>query len=80
MTHFTDRERAFVIELEALTRKHKIAITGCGCCGSPSLASFEGDIPPEAGYGSTECDLHWIEGKDDYYYKQYSTTIVKELK
>ena len=27
----------FMVELEALSRKHNIVIGGCGCCGSPFL-------------------------------------------
>lgn len=34
---FNAAEKAFLEELTALTRKHRIAIGGCGCCGSPSL-------------------------------------------
>lgn len=30
---------AFLTELTALTKKHGIAIEGCGCCGSPSLVA-----------------------------------------
>lgn len=29
--------KAFLEELSALTRKHRIEIGGCGCCGSPFL-------------------------------------------
>ncbi len=32
-------EVAFLLDLSALTRKHGIAISGCGCCGSPFLSS-----------------------------------------
>jgi len=33
----TPKESDFLTELEILTRKHGIAIGGCGCCGSPWL-------------------------------------------
>lgn len=33
----------FLQELAELSRKHKIAIGGCGCCGSPWLYYEEGD-------------------------------------
>lgn len=36
----TENEQAFLNELTALTRKHGIAIGGCGCCGSPWLAAL----------------------------------------
>lgn len=26
---------AFLRDLDALTRQHRLAISGCGCCGSP---------------------------------------------
>ena len=33
----TEKESDFLTDLEVLTRKHGIAIGGCGCCGSPWL-------------------------------------------
>lgn len=33
------RVENFLKELSELTKKHKIAIAGCGCCGSPFLES-----------------------------------------
>jgi hypothetical protein len=43
MTVDIDKERynAFLKELTKITKKHKIAIGGCGCCGSPYLVSVE---------------------------------------
>jgi hypothetical protein len=38
-----DRVKAFLKDLTELSRKHHIAIGGCGCCGSPYLS----DIPDE---------------------------------
>jgi hypothetical protein len=32
----------FLKELSALSRRYKIKIGGCGCCGSPWLADVEG--------------------------------------
>ena len=32
---------AFLKDLEELTRKHKIVIWGCGCCGSPGLIPLQ---------------------------------------
>lgn len=36
-----DEMDEFLRELSALTRKHKITIGGCGCCGSPFLDSLK---------------------------------------
>lgn len=38
---YDEREAEFLKELTALTKKYKIEIWGCGCCGSPGLSSFE---------------------------------------
>lgn len=32
-----DKEKAFMKEYEALCRKHRMVVHGCGCCGSPFL-------------------------------------------
>lgn len=32
-----ERQSQFLKELSALSRKHKITVGGCGCCGSPWL-------------------------------------------
>ncbi len=40
MTEWTERVEAFLEELSVLTRKHGIAIGGCGCCGSPYLSDL----------------------------------------
>ena len=31
------KQEAFLRELAELTSKYEIAISGCGCCGSPSI-------------------------------------------
>jgi len=36
-----DEVNSFLEDLNALTKKHKIVIGGCGCCGSPSLDTLE---------------------------------------
>lgn len=46
----------FLQELTKLTDEYKIAIKGCGCCGSPWLEDYE--------YGETYNDLYLnTEGK-----------------
>ena len=39
----TDQVKEFVRELSKLSRRHKIKIGGCGCCGSPFLIPMEKD-------------------------------------
>ncbi len=36
-----ENKQEFLNELTALTKKYKISIDGCGCCGSPALNSIE---------------------------------------
>lgn len=62
--------RNFIIELEALSRKYKLQISGCGCCSSPSIDPLEEDeLHPRAGYvvdapgDSSAGDLTWVSGK-----------------
>ena len=35
------KNEVFLLEYEALCRKHGIALDGCGCCGSPYLVDIE---------------------------------------
>lgn len=37
----TARTEAFLAEYGDLVRRHGIAITGCGCCGSPFLTDVK---------------------------------------
>ena len=65
---FNDKEKKFLLELEQLTRKYKISIGGCGCCGSPRLYCLKAsDLVENAGYGS-DCDseIAWISPNDKY--------------
>ena len=42
MTKITEEQRAaFLDDLTALTRKHGIEISGCGCCDSPVLTTVD---------------------------------------
>lgn len=49
-----DKVAAFLKELSALTRRYKIGIAGCGCCGSPFL-TFVRDTKGRA-YAVSELD------------------------
>lgn len=37
---FAERADAFLSELRRITARHRIAIGGCGCCGSPWLSDL----------------------------------------
>lgn len=51
----------FLKELTNLTKRYKIAINGCGCCGSPWLYNIE--------TGETiRDDLTWDDDKEEYYF------------
>jgi hypothetical protein len=61
-----ENEKAFLIELTALSKKHGIAVDGCGCCGSPFLNTID-SAPDEAGYAINPGelnDLRWSTPKD----------------
>ena len=74
----TEKERQFILELNCLTRKHKIKIGGCGCCGSPHLEEFEKEPGPNDGYA---CDgsekLEWIEEAYPYLREDDMERIVR---
>ena len=55
------QENAFLKELTALSRKHGIAVGGCGCCGSPYLHAIV--AIPEAGYVDWDC-VRWCAPGD----------------
>jgi hypothetical protein len=55
----SEKKVAFLRELTRLSRKYMLAISGCGCCGSPALDAMtakdaEGSYDPE---GSE--DVEW---------------------
>ena len=53
----------FLNELTALTRKHKIVIGGCGCCGSPWLSTENNASDKRFVYTCNEHanELDWVE-------------------
>lgn len=70
------KQLAFLLELRELSRKHGIAIGGCGCCGSPWL-DMGADVSDErAGYMKDHEGLRWIAPSDDFYWREYSAQIV----
>lgn len=70
------RRAAFLIDLEALTRKHGIAVTGCGCCGSPDLVGVD-TSDPQAGYRDDH--VQWIDPSNEYLWQDYAASIVKAV-
>jgi len=65
-----DQKDAFLAELTELSRKHRIAIGGCGCCGSPWLFDLERKPTSEVAYdgddgkysfGEMNGELEWVK-------------------
>lgn len=50
---------AFLKDLAELTKRHKIVITGCGCCDSPSLDDLDGSF--------IDGNLRWQDRDGGYY-------------
>lgn len=77
MTVLTQNEKDFIKELEQLSRKYKIAVGGCGCCGSPYLDALKSEaIHDGAGY-SYEDRLMWISKDDSYDWDSLNVGIIK---
>lgn len=67
----TEAEQAFLTDLTELTRKHKITIGGCGCCGSPHLTGHN-EIDPIGHYVLNtpyRSEVRWIDPNDYYWTK-----------
>lgn len=76
------KERAFLIGLEKLTRETGVIIGGCGCCSSPFLMELEEeDSDPQSGYGfGYDGEVCWMNPSNEYNWKHYADSIVKEKK
>lgn len=74
-----ERKVQFLLGLAKLTRETGIAVSGCGCCGSPSLDAF--DLSAEdarAGYGYGYAgEVRWISPNDKYDWEKYRESIAK---
>jgi hypothetical protein len=74
------QEQAFLVGLEKLTRETGIVISGCGCCGSPSLDTVtKEELSDEsAGYGFGYAgEVTWISRNDKYSWDKFSKSIAK---
>jgi hypothetical protein len=49
-----EQVQAFLADLSELSRKHRVIIGGCGCCGSPFISSMD-------------AEGHYKLGRDSYY-------------
>lgn len=76
MKTYVEREQQFIKELTALTKKHKVSIGGCGCCGSPYLDDADGACQPEAGYVYVK-ELRWVHPAFPYDWEKYADKIIK---
>jgi hypothetical protein len=59
-----DNVKEFLRELSKLSRRYKISIGGCGCCGSPFLSPISGD----GGRYETSEDfdgMYWKQDNDE---------------
>lgn len=64
-----ERYEAFLADLGAISSKHGVVISGCGCCGSPFLNHGNADGTPirSGHYGHDSYDdITWVEDVPDY--------------
>ena len=62
-----EKLQKFLKELSELSKKHGIFITGCGCCGSPTLIEFELDEIEDDDLQNG--DLKWNNFIEEYEYE-----------
>ena len=74
-----ERKVEFLIGLTRLTRETGIAVTGCGCCGSPDLMVLQpAELDERAGYGyGYTQQVAWISPSGAYDWNTYAHTIVR---
>ena len=78
MEKLNEKERAFLIGLEKLTRETGIKVRGCGCCGSPKMVEAE-ITDTRSGYGTGYAgQVEWIDPSINYEWEEFSDSIVKE--
>lgn len=75
-----DKEKAFLIGLEKLTRETGITIGGCSCCGSPFLRELkESESGEIAGYGFGYAEeVTWLSPSDEYGWEKFRASIIKQ--
>lgn len=75
-----DKEKAFLIGLEKLTRETGITIGGCGCCSSPYLSELEESESEEgAGYGFGYAGMvKWLSPSHKYGWEEFRASIIKQ--
>lgn len=56
-----EKQEEFLVELSALSRKYRIKVDGCGCCGSPFLTEIGGKL----GFGRYAGDEDGIFFQED---------------
>lgn len=69
-----ERKAQFLLELTELTKKHGIAIGGCGCCGSPWISNAVYVEGRHFGYccDENDDDLTWTETEKEKQNELYS--------
>lgn len=75
-----DKEKAFLIGLEKLTRETGITIGGCGGGGSPFLSELkESESEEIAGYGIGYAgEVTWLSPSDEYGWENFRASIIKQ--
>jgi hypothetical protein len=77
-TDITDAKTKFLIGLERLTRETGIIISGCGCCGSPSLdLATPEELEDECAGYEYSSQVRWVAPCDGYYWDTYGKGVVK---